>query len=43
MKKAFTIFLINMRDNYGNHAVLLSLPKMAMGVENERRFLGEDG
>lgn len=40
-EKGIYDILINIRDNYGNLPCFIS--ENGMGVENERRFLGEDG
>ena len=40
-EKGIYDILINLRDNYGNLPCFIS--ENGMGVENERRFLGEDG
>nr|WP_189372407.1 glycoside hydrolase family 1 protein [Enterococcus sp. OL5] len=40
-EKGIYDILINLRDNYGNQLCFIS--ENGMGVENERRFLGEDG
>ena len=40
-EKGIYDILINLRDNYGNQPCFIS--ENGMGVENERRFLGEDG